>query len=207
MLADRIYGIWRCSRGGRYGAPRITAALCRQGLCVNHKRVERLMAELGIEGKCGRRKLRTTIRDPEAKPAADLVKRVFDRDRPDQLWVGDLTYIPTEEGWVYVASVLDACSRRLLGWSIADHTRTEICLDALQGAVATRGRARFDGVVFHSDHGCQYTSADYRLVCADLHITQSMGTVSNSYYNAMAESVWASLKGELVDGAHYATKE
>ncbi|MGH3429105.1 MAG: IS3 family transposase, partial [Mycobacteriales bacterium] len=156
ILADRIYGIWRRSRG-RYGAPRVTAQLCRQGCCVNHKRVERLMAELGIAGRCGRRKIRTTIRDPQAKPAVDLVKRCFERDWPDQLWVGDLTYIPTDEGWVYVASVLDACSRRLLGWSIADHMRTEICLDALRGAVATRGRARFDGVIFHSDHGGQYT--------------------------------------------------
>jgi transposase InsO family protein len=165
VVADRIYGIWRRSRG-RYGAPRITA----QGCCVNHKRVERLMAELGIAGKCGRRKIRTTIRDPREQPAVDLVKRVFDRDPPDQLWVGDVTYIPTGNGWVYVASVIDACSRRLLGWSIADHMRTEICLDALRAAAATRGRARFDGVVFHSDHGCQYTSTDYRLVCADLHI-------------------------------------
>jgi transposase InsO family protein len=206
IVADAIFDIWKRSRG-RYGAPRITAEMCRRGSCVNHKRVERLMAELGIAGKCGRRKMRTTIRDPREKPAVDLVKRIFGRDRPDQLWVGDLTYIPTDEGWLYVASVLDACSRRLLGWSIADHMRTEICTDALRAAVATRGRARLDGVVFHSDHGCQYTSNDYKTICADLHIVQSMGTVGDSYDNAMAESFWASLKRELVDDAHYATKE
>lgn len=205
LVANLIFDIWKRSRG-RYGAPRVTAQLCRQGRPVNHKRVERIMVELGIAGKCGRRKARTTIRDPEAKPAADLVKRDFNRDRPDQLWFGDITYIPTDEGWVYVASVLDACSRRLLGWSIADHLRTEICTDALRSAVATRGRARLDGVVFHSDHGCQYTSAVYRLICKDMHITQSMGTVGDSYDNAMAESFWASLKRELVDDAHYTTK-
>jgi transposase InsO family protein len=206
ILANRIFDVWKRSRG-RYGAPRVTAQLGRQGRCVNHKRVERLMAELGIAGKCGRRKVRTTIRDPKAKPAADLVERDFVRDRPDQLWLGDLTYIPTDEGWLYVASVLDACSRRLLGWSIADHMRTQICTDALRAAVATRGRARLDGVVFHSDHGCQYTSADYRSMCTDMHIVQSMGSVGDSYDNAMAESFWASLKRELVDDAHYATKE
>lgn len=206
VLADAIFDIWRRSRG-RYGVPRVTAQLCRQGRCVNHKRVERLMAELGIAGHCGRRKLRTTMRDPRERPAVDLVKRVFGRDRLDQLWIGDVTYIPTGEGWLYVASVLDACSRRLLGWSIADHMRTELCTDALRAAVATRARARLEGVVFHSDHGCQYTSNDYKSICADMHIVQSMGTVGDSYDNAMAESFWASLKRELVDDAHYATKE
>jgi transposase InsO family protein len=206
ILANRIFDVWRRSRR-RYGAPRITAKLCREGICVNHKRVERLMAELGIAGRCGRRKVRTTIRDPKANPAPDLVKRDFGRDEPDQLWLGDVTYIPTDEGWLYVSSVLDAASRRLLGWSIADHLRTELCTDALRAAVTTRGRARFDGVIFHSDHGCQYTSGDYRKVCSDLHIIQSMGTVGDSYDNAMAESFWASLKRELIDDAHYQTKE
>lgn len=205
IVADRIFDVWKRSRG-RYGAPRVTAQLCRLGLRVNHKRVERVMAELGIAGRCGRRKVRTTIRDPKAKLAADLVERHFSRDRPDRLWVGDITYIPTDEGWVYVASVLDACSRRLLGWSIADHMRTELCTDALRAAAATRGRARLDSVVFHSDHGCQYTSDEYRLICADMHIVQSMGTVGDSYDNAMAESFWASLKRELVDDSHYTTK-
>ena len=151
LLANEIFDIWRRSRG-RYGAPRVTASLWRRGRCVNHKRVERLMAELGIAGRCGRRKVRTTVRDPKATPAKDLVRRDFGRDLPDLLWIGDVTYVPTDEGWLFVASVLDACSRRLIGWSIADHMRTELCADALQAAVATRGRARLDGVVFHSDY-------------------------------------------------------
>jgi transposase InsO family protein len=206
IFENEVFDVWARSRG-RYGVPRVTAALWRRGVLANHKRVERVMGELGLSGKAGRRKIRTTIRDPKAQLAPDLVERNFCRDRPDQLWLGDLTYIPTDEGWLYVTSVLDAATRRLLGWSITDHMRTEACCDALRAAVATRRRARFDGLVFHSDHGSTYTSDDYRLLCADLHITQSMGSVGDSYDNAMAESFWASLKRELVDDAHYKTKQ
>ena len=202
---NQVFDIWARSRS-RYGVPRVTAALWRAGVRANHKRVERVMGELGLAGRCGRRKVRTTIRDPKAVLAPDLVERNFHRDRPDQLWIGDLTYVPTDEGWLYVTSVLDVATRRLLGWSITDHMRAEGCCDALRAAVATRGRARFDGLVFHSDHGATYTSDDYRLLCAGLHITQSMGTIGDSYDNAMAESLWASLKRELVDDAHYRTK-
>ena len=151
VLANRIYDIWRSSRR-RYGAPRVTAALWRAGQQVNEKKVARLMGELGVAGICGRRKVRTTTRDPSHRPAEDLVERDFSADRPDELWVGDVTYIPTDEGWLYVASVLDVFSRRLVGWSIASHLRTELCLDALGAAAATRGRARFAGTVFHSDY-------------------------------------------------------
>lgn len=205
LFANRVYDIWARSRG-RYGVPRVTAELWRQGVRANHKRVERVMTMLGIWGKAGRRKVRTTVRDPKAVLAPDLVERDFTRAQPDQLWIGDLTYVPTDEGWVYVTSVLDAGTRRLLGWSITDHMRAEAFCDALRAAAATRGRVRFDGLVFHSDHGTQYTSDVYRLLCQDLHITQSMGTVGDSYDNAMAESFWASLKRELVDDARYRTK-
>jgi transposase InsO family protein len=205
LLANRIYDIWVRSRR-RYGAPRVTAGLWRAGMAVNHKRVERLMAELGIAGRCGRRKVRTTWRDPAAQLAPDLVGRNFHPDAADRLWVGDMTYIPTDEGWLYVSSVLDAHTRRLVGWSITDHMRADACCDALRAAAATRGRVRLDGVIFHSDHGSQYTSDDYRLLCRDLHVTQSMGTVGDSYDNAMAESFWATLKRELVDDAHYMTR-
>jgi putative transposase len=206
QLANRIYDVWRRSRR-RYGAPRVTAALWKQGVAVNEKRVARLMVELGIAGKCGRRKVRTTRRDPAARPAADLVERDFSADRPDELWLGDVTYIPTGEGFLYLASVLDVFSRRLLGWSLADHLRTELCLDALQAAGGTRGRSQFRGTVFHSDHGCQYTADEFRRRCRGMGIVQSMGTVGDSYDNAMAESLWSSLKRELVDDAHFATRE
>jgi transposase InsO family protein len=206
ILSNWIYDVWKRARG-RYGVPRVTAELWRAGVQVNHKRVERIMGELGIAGRRARRKWRTTIADPAATPAPDLIGRDFQRDRPDQLWLGDLTYIPTDEGFVYVTSVLDAATRRLLGWSITDHMRPDGACDALRAAAQTRARLRFDGLVFHSDHGSTYTSDDYRLLCTDLHITQSMGTVGDSYDNAMAESFWSSLKRELVDDAHYCTKE
>jgi transposase InsO family protein len=122
------------------------------------------------------------------------------------LWVGDITYIPTGEGWLYMSSVLDACSRRLLGWSLAGHMRTELVSVALEAAVGQRGgRHRIRGVVFHGDHGSQYTSDDYRQLSRRFGITQSMGTVGDSYDNAMAESFWASLKRELVDWSNFAT--
>jgi putative transposase len=206
LVVDAIFDTWDRSRR-RYGSPRVTAALVKQGWKVNEKRVARLMGELGIAGKHGRRKLVTTRRDKDATPAPDLVERDFSAEGPDELWVGDITYIPTGEGWLFVASVLDVFSRRLVGWSIADHLRTELCADALQAASATRGRARFVGTKFHSDHGCQYTSDNFRRLCRAMGITQSMGTVGDSYDNAMAESFWSSLKRELVDDAHFATKE
>src|SRR4051794_19203496 len=155
---------------------------------VDHKRVERLVAKHGIKGRCRRRRVRTTVRDPHARPAADLVNRCFDRDRLNELWIGDITYIPTGEGWLYMSSVLAACSRRLLGWSLAGHMRIELVTNALQAAVGQRGgRRRIRGIVFHGDHGSQgqYTSDDYRRLCAGLGITQSMGTVGDSYDNAM----------------------
>jgi len=157
-LANRVFDIWAASRG-RYGSPRVTASLWRAGVAVSEKRVARLMAEMGIAGRCGRRKVRTTRRDPAATPAPDLLGRDFTATAPDQRWAGDITYIPTDEGWLFVASVLDVYSRRLVGWSIADHLRTEICSDAISAAVAARGRAAMDGTIFHSDHGCQYTSS------------------------------------------------
>ncbi len=205
-LVAEIRSIHARSRGA-YGCPRVVGKLHKQGRRVNHKRVERLMAVHGIKGRCGRRRVRTTIRDPHAQPATDLVNRDFVRDQLDALWLGDITYIPTGEGWLYLSSVLDACSRRLLGWSLADHMRTELVADALSAAVGQRGgRRRIAGVVFHSDHGSQYTSSDYRQLCERFGITQSMGSVGDSYDNAMAESFWASLKRELVDWSHFATR-
>jgi transposase InsO family protein len=205
-LVAEIRAIHARSRGA-YGCPRVVGKLRKQGRRVNHKRVERLMARHGIRGRCGRRRVRTTIRDPHARPASDLVNRCFDRDQLNELWLGDITYIPTGEGWLYMSSVLDACSRRLLGWSLADHMRTELVADALTAAVGQRGGQRhIAGVVFHSDHGTQYTSAEHRQLCQRLGVTQSMGSVGDSYDNSMAESFWASLKRELVDWSHFATR-
>ncbi|MGH9070839.1 MAG: IS3 family transposase [Acidimicrobiales bacterium] len=205
-LADQIYECWKASRGA-YGAPRMTTELWRAGVVVNHKRVERLMVQLGIQGTHGRRKVRTTRPDPTATPAPDLVHRRFSTASLDELWVGDITYIPTDEGWLYLATVLETCSRRLLGWSMSDHMYTDICTDALSAAALTRDTTHFEGLIFHSDHGCQYTSNEYRKLCRLLGITQSMGTVGDSYDNAMAESFFASFKRELVHDAHFTTKQ
>jgi transposase InsO family protein len=206
LVLEQIRAVHDASRG-RYGQPRVTAQLARQGVVVNHKRVERLMALHGLVGRCGRKKVRTTVRDPAAVLAGDLVNRHFEQATLDLLWVGDATYIPTGEGWLYLATVIDACSRRLLGWSMTDHLRTELCLDALHAAVGARGgKANIGGVIFHSDHGCQYTADAYRDACTQLGVTQSMGTVGDSYDNAMAESFFASLKRELVDDEHFATR-
>jgi putative transposase len=205
-LANRIFDIWTKSRR-RYGAPRVTAALWKGGDHVNEKRVARLMSMLGLAGICGRKKIKTTRRDPSHQLAADLVERNFHADEPDELWLSDVTYIATDEGWLYLCSILDVFSRRLLGWSMADYLRTELCLDALDAAAMVRGRQRFIGTVLHSDHGCQYTSADFKKRCAAMRIVQSMGTVGDSYDNSMMESVWSSLKRELVYETHFATKD
>jgi putative transposase len=205
-LANAIYDIWKLSRR-RYGVPRVTAALAKQGTRVNDKRVARLMGQLGIEGISGRRKMKTTRRDPSHVPAADLVERDFRAEAPDELWLTDLTYIATDEGWLYLCSILDVFSRRLLGWSLADHMRTELCTDALDAAAMVRNRGRFAGTVLHSDHGCQYTSEDFKARCKALGIVQSMGTVGDSYDNCMMESAWSSLKRELVYETHFTTRE
>ncbi|MGH9078388.1 MAG: IS3 family transposase [Acidimicrobiales bacterium] len=206
-LVGQIRLVHKESRG-RYGEPRVTAQLHRDGVGANHKAVERLMAREGLQGRCGRRKVRTTTPDRSATPAPDLVERDFQRDELDELWVGDCTYIPTDEGWLYLAGVADACSRRLLGWSIADHLRTEICTDALEAAVGTRGKAHIGatGVIFHSDHGCQYTSGEYTKLCRRLGITQSMGSVGDSFDNALCEAIWSGFKREAVEGERFATK-
>jgi len=171
----------------RYGSPRVTAQLAREGILVNHKAVEAEMVRQGLRGRSSRRKMRTTRRDPSKVPALDLVGRDFERVKLDELWIGDATYIWTDEGWLYLATVIDACSRRLLGWSITDHLRTELCLDAIEAAVATRGGRRrlVRGVVFHTDHGTQYTADAFAKACRSFRITQSMGTVGDSYDKAM----------------------
>ena len=204
--ANRIYDIWAESKR-RYGVPRVTATLWREGVKINRKRVARLMCLVGIQGVHGRRKMVTTRRDPNAKPAADLVQRVFEAAELNRLYVGDVTYIPTDEGFCYLAGVADVCSRRIVGWSIAEHMRAELCTDALRATALTRGSDGLAGAIFHSDHGSQYTSHDYRDLCDELGITQSMGSVGDSYDNAMAESIWASLKRELVYECHFSTIE
>ncbi|TWG07500.1 transposase InsO family protein [Saccharopolyspora dendranthemae] len=182
---------------GAYGAPRITMELRSRGRLVNHKRVERLMAEHGIVGRHQRKYQRTTRPDAQAAPAPDLVGREFTATRLDEKWCGDITYLPLGRGYLYLATVIDMSSRRLVGWSLADHMTAGLVCDALESAIATRG-GRVDGVVFHSDRGRQYTSAEFGHLCDQHGIQRSMGRVGSSYDNALAESFFATLKRELL---------
>ena len=171
---------------------------------MSRKRVARLMKELGIEGVTRRRfKTGTTKRDAEARPAPDLVERDFSAEGPDQLWVADITQVPTWAGWLYVAVVLDAWSRRIVGWSMAPQMQTRLVVDALGMAVERRQPA--GEVVHHSDQGSQYTSLAFGERCREAGIAQSMGSVGDAYDNAMCESFFATLECELIDRRSFAT--
>jgi putative transposase len=180
-----------------YGAPRITEELARRGRPVNHKRIERLMRLHGIVGVHKPARVRTTIPAEDAPPLPDLIGRRFEVGAPDVAWVGDITYIATDQGWLYLASVLDLGSRRLLGYSMADHMRTGLVADALTMAAGVRGGATA-GIIFHGDRGSQYLSRDYRELIGDLGMTQSVGRTGVCWDNSVAESFWSSLKRELV---------
>ncbi len=182
---------------GAYGEPRVTAELARRGWAVNHKRVERLMRSHGIVGVHKVARVRTTIPAQDAPPLPDLIGRRFAPGRPDVAWVGDITYIPTGAGWLYLASVIDLGSRRLLGYSMADHMRTSLVADALRMAAGVRGGATA-GIVFHGDRGSQYLSSEYRHLVDDLGMAQSVGRTGVCWDNSVAESFWSSLKRELV---------
>jgi transposase InsO family protein len=198
-LAEQIRAI-HARHDGTYGSPRITADLRDAGRGVNHKRIERVMRVFGIVGVHLRRKVRTTVPAPSHQAVPDLIKRDFTAPAPNQRYVGDITYLPVGGGeFLYLATVIDLCSRRLVGWSIADHMRTELVIDALEAAARTRG-GRLDGAIFHSDHGTQYTSADFAAACARLGVVQSMGAVGTSADNAAAEAFNASLKRETLQG-------
>jgi putative transposase len=191
---------------GTYGAPRITVELRRRGWTVNHKRVERLMRQHGIVGYRPRRRRGLTRQDRAAPPAPDLLGRLFDPDQVDLAWCGDVTYIPTDEGWLYLASVIDLASRHLLGYSMGTHHDARLVTDALDAAVATRGRTRMDATIFHTDRGAEYTSSACITACQRLGLRCSMSRTGSCLDNAVAESWFASLKVELVARAHYRTR-
>jgi transposase InsO family protein len=200
-LAERIRAIHGADN--TVGAPRVTAELndgVPDGERVNHKRVARIMRRNGIAGYVKKRRVRTTIPEQADQKFPDLLKRDFTAHAPNRRYVGDITYLPLADGAnLYLATVIDCYSRRLAGWAIADHMRTELVADALQAAAATRGS--LTGAIFHSDHGSVYTSKDYARLCADLGVTQSMGAVGSSADNALAESFNAALKREVLQDA------
>ncbi len=183
-----------------YGEPRIHAELRDEGWRVNHKRVRRLMRLDGLQGATRRKKWRTTKRAKDARPAPDLVERDFSVDGPDRLWVADITYVPTSSGFLYLSVVVDAWSRRVVGWSMKTHLRTDLVLDALNMALQQR---RPQDVIHHSDQGTQYTSIAFGLRCKQANVRPSMGSVGDAYDNAMCESFFATLETELIDRKHF----
>jgi transposase InsO family protein len=203
-LADRIQAIYDESRG-TYGWPRVHQALRREGVHASRKRVARIMRQRGLIGRCRRRWTKTTISDPEVA-AVDLIKRAFGPGTVelDRVYVGDITYIWTWEGWTYLATVIDLASRRVVGWALADHMRAELVCDALRMAIAHRQPA--PGLIFHSDRGTQYTSTEFTDLLTTHKITQSLSRPRQCWDNAVAESFFASLKLELIDRRSWATR-
>jgi putative transposase len=194
-LMEQIRVIHTRSRG-TYGERRVHAELAALGVHVGRKRIARLMRALGLAGVSRRKHPRTTLRGRDARPAPDLVARDFTAPGRDQLWVADITYVPTWAGFLYLAVVLDAWSRRVVGWAMATHLRTELVLDALNMALTQR---RPTGVIHHSDQGCQYTSIAFGQRCREMGVRPSMGSVGDAYDNALCESFFATLECELLD--------
>ena len=186
-----------------YGERRVHAELAALGVHVGRKRVARLMRALGLAGVSRRKGTITTRRDRDAHPAPDLVDRNFTAAGPDRLWVAAITYIPTWAGFLYLAVVLDAWSRRVVGWAMATHLRSELVLDALNMAFQQR---RPRDVIHHSDHGCQYTSIAFGQRCRDMGVRPSMGSVGDAYDNALCESFFATLECELLDRHRFQTQ-
>ncbi|MFF4863907.1 IS3 family transposase [Streptomyces sp. NPDC001231] len=197
-LAARIRAVHRES-DGTYGVPRITAELREEGERVNHKRIARVMRSINLAGVRLRRRHRTTVTDPAAAKAPDLIGRGFTASEPNTKYVGDITYLPVESGkFLYLATVIDLASRRLAGWAIADHMRTELVTDAL--AAAERCRGSLAGAVIHTDHGAQYTSHAFAEACRRAGVLQSMSAIGSSADNALADPSTRPFKRETLQG-------
>ena len=207
VLSERIRAVHAAS-DATYGMPRVCAELIDQGLQVSRQRVARLMRCAHIRGVSRRRGfVVTTQRDERQRPAPDLVKREFKADAPNQLWVADMTYVPTWAGFIYLAVVLDVWSRRIVGWAIGEQMTAELVLAALNMALQQRKPdPKGQGVIHHSDQGSQYTSIAFGQRCEKMGVRPSMGTVGDAYDNAMAESFFATLECELIDRRSWPTK-
>ena len=186
-----------------YGAPRVHAELAAAGIKVGRKRVARLLKKAGLVGVSRRKWIHTTVRDRSARPAPDLVARNFGAPQPNRLWVADITYIPTWAGFLYLAVVLDVFSRRIVGWAMETHLRTELVLEALDLALWQR---RPEAVIHHSDQGSQYTSIQFGARCREAGVRPSMGSVGDCFDNAMCESFFATLECELLARRRFKTQ-
>lgn len=203
-LTEKIREVHEGSRK-TYGYPRVHEELRALGVRCGRRRVARLMRRAGLRGCMRGSKRRTTRRDPRATPAADLVNRSFAATAPDRLWTADITYVRTDEGFLHLAFVLDVYSRRIVGWSMAGHTRTELVVDALEMAVWRRKPEA--GLVHHSDRGVQYTALSFGKRLEEAGIVPSMGKVGSALDNAISESFVATLKVELVHRRRFPTRE
>jgi putative transposase len=203
-LLEQIKAI-HAESGGSYGAPRIHQELLHRHVAAGKRKVTRLMRQAGLEGRCKKRWRKTTVADPSAEAAGDLIQRHFGPcEEMDRRYVGDITYISTWEGWSYLATVIDLASRRVVGWALADHMRTELVEDALEMAFANRAPQR--GVIFHSDRGCQYTSRDFAQLARSNGVVLSVGRKGECWDNAVAESFFATIKRELIDTRAWPTR-
>jgi transposase InsO family protein len=195
-LTEKIKAIHAESKG-TYGAPRVHKELLHRHIACGKRRVTRLMRQAGLVGRCKKRWRTTTVADPDAEAAFDLIQRHFGVcAEMDRRYVGDITYISTWEGWAYLATVIDLASRRVVGWALADHMRTDLVTDALEMAFAHR--APDEGIIFHSDRGCQYTSGDFATLARAHGVVLSVGRKGECWDNAVAESFFATIKRELI---------
>jgi putative transposase len=203
-LTEKITAIHAESKG-TYGAPRVHKELLHRHIPCGKRKVTRLMRLAGLEGRCKKRWRTTTVADPDAEAARDLIQRHFGPcEEMDRRYVGDITYIATWEGWAYLATVIDLASRKVVGWALADHMRTELVTDALTMAFANRAPER--GVIFHSDRGCQYTSGDFAALARANGVVLSVSRKGECWDNAVAESFFATIKRELIDTRAWPTR-
>ena len=205
-LIERIRSVHQQPQHGVYGSPRIHKALRKQGVICSRKRVERLMREAEIRSTLHRRfRVMTTDSAHDHPIAGNLLDRSFEQAQVDQVWLADITYVATDEGWLYLASVMDLCSRKIVGWSTGDHLRAELATEALHKAIETRRPS--PGLLHHSDRGVQYACQDYQAILERNEMTCSMSRGGNCYDNAPMESFFKTFKCELVYQAHYATRQ
>lgn len=199
VMVQVLSALWVANRKV-YGADKLWKAALRAGIEIGRDQTARLMRSAGMVGITRRRKIFTTRQDPDAIRAADLVNRIFNADRPDALWVTDLTYVPTRSGMAYVCFIVDAFSRRIVGWRVAANMKTDMVLDALEMARRSRGGRRLVGLIAHSDAGSQFTSVRFTERLAEIGARPSIGTVADSYDNALAETTNGLYKAECVYG-------
>ena len=204
VLLEKIREVFTGSRE-RYGSPRITAELKRRGISCNKKRIARLMSKDGIAAKIFRKYRNTTNSNHEREKSQNILGREFNRQRANEVWTGDITYISTEEGWLYLAAVIDIYSRKVIGWQLEKRMSSELVEKALQNALMDRRVEK--GIIFHSDQGIQYASESFRKILKANGIIQSMSRKGNCYDNAITETFFHTLKTELTSRTKYRTRE